>query len=192
MQIGRYQVIRELGRGAQSVVYLARDPQLDRPIAIKTMHFATHANSASQRGNAALLGEARIVGKLRHPNIVPIFDTGEAEGDPYLVFEYVPGKTLAQVLRETGAMPPLKTAQLMEQVLDAVEHAHSKGIVHRDLKPSNILLDESGAVRVMDFGIAAKIAAPRDGEDEYYGTPFYMAPEYIVKRAIDVRSDVFS
>ena len=192
MQIGRYQVIRELGRGAQSVVYLARDPQLDRPIAIKTMHFATPASSASERGNAALLGEARIVSKLRHPNIVPIFDAGEADGDPYLVFEYVPGKTLAQVLRETGAMPPLKTAQLMEQALDAVEHAHSQGVVHRDLKPSNILLDESGAVRVMDFGIAAKIAAPRDGEDEYYGTPYYMAPEYIEKRAVDVRSDVFS
>jgi serine/threonine protein kinase len=188
VQIGRYQVIRELGRGAQSVVYLARDPQLERSIAIKTMHF----DAASQRGNAALLGEARIVGKLRHPNIVPIFDAGEAGGDPYLVFEYVPGKTLAQVLRESGAMPPLKTAQLMVQALDALGHAHASGVVHRDLKPSNILLDESGAVRVMDFGIAAKIASPRDGDDEYYGTPYYMAPEYIEKRAVDVRSDVFS
>jgi serine/threonine protein kinase len=188
VQIGRYEVIRELGRGAQSVVYLARDPQLDRPIAIKTMHFATGQKSA----NAALLGESRIVGRLRHPNIVPIFDAGEADGDPYLVFEYVPGKTLAQVLREGGVLPALKSAQLMLQVLDGVGHAHAQGIVHRDLKPSNILLDESGAARVMDFGVAARIAAPRAGEGEYIGTPSYMAPEYIDSRTFDFRTDVFA
>lgn len=188
MQIGRFEVTRELGRGAQSIVYLARDPQLDRQVAIKTLRFAR----PDAADNAALLAEARTVGKLRHPNIVPIFDAGEVGADFYLVFEYVPGKTLAQVIRESGGLPPIRSAQLIAQVLDGIAHAHAQGIIHRDLKPSNILLDESGAVRVMDFGIATRVAARTEGEAGYAGTPAYMAPEYIKTHTAGARSDVFS
>jgi len=188
MKIGRFDIVRELGRGAQSVVYLARDPRLEREIAIKTVHF-TRPDPVK---NAMLLDEARLVSKLRHPNIVPIFEVGEEAGDLYLVFEYVPGKNLAQALKESGPQAPVRAVQTLCQILEGVGHAHSQGIIHRDLKPSNILLDDSGMVRVMDFGIASYLASHKAGEAEFTGTPAYMAPEYIAKRLVDERTDVFA
>jgi len=187
-RIGRFEVRGELGRGAQSTVYLGFDPQLQREIAIKTLHFGR----SDPAQNRVLLDEARMVGKLRHPNIVPIFEAGEEGGDLYLVFEYVPGKNLSEFLRDSGALSPVKAVTLLRPILDAVAHAHAMGIIHRDLKPSNILLDENGMARVMDFGIAARVDAPDAGKEEYTGTPAYMAPEYIEKREISERSDVFA
>jgi serine/threonine protein kinase len=187
--IGRFEIRRELGRGAQSVVYLAWDPQLQRDVAIKTMHFAT----AEAEQNASLLAEARTVSKLRHPNIVPIYDAGEADGDPYLVFEYVEGRSLADVLKVDGAFLPGKAADLMRQVCDALAQAHAQGIIHRDLKPSNILLDARGTPRVMDFGIAVRITGDgAEAQKGLSGTPYYMAPEYVTKQTISVRNDVFA
>ncbi|HRE15781.1 MAG TPA: protein kinase [Rhodocyclaceae bacterium] len=188
-KIGRFEIRRELGRGAQSVVYLGLDPQLQREVAIKTMHFA----QPSPDQNKMLLSEARMVSKLRHPNIVPIFDAGEQENDLYLVFEYVPGKTLSDFLRSSGALPAVQAVSKIRPVLDAVAAAHAQGIIHRDLKPSNILLDENGTPRVMDFGIAARVEGEAGkNAEEYTGTPAYMAPEYIDKRAIDARTDIFA
>ncbi|MBP7490148.1 MAG: protein kinase, partial [Azospira sp.] len=115
-KIGRFEIRRELGRGAQSVVYLAYDPQLEREIAIKTLHFSRP--DAAQ--NAALLAEARTVSQLRHANIVPIFEAGEEGGDLYLVFQYVPGKNLAQYLKDAGALSPVKAVTLMRSILEAV------------------------------------------------------------------------
>ena len=187
--IGRFEVRRELGRGAQSIVYLAWDPQLQREVAIKTLHFA-HADPEQ---DARLLAEARTVGRLRHANVVPIFDAGEQDGDPYLVFEYVPGSSLYEALAKDGAMPSAKAADLMRQVLDALAQAHALGIIHRDLKPSNILLDEQGMPRVMDFGIASTVieSDPQRGTG-FAGTPAYMAPEYINDRVVNERNDVFA
>jgi len=187
-RIGRFEVRGELGRGAQSVVYLGFDPQLQREIAIKTLHFSR----PDPAQNRVLLDEARTVSKMRHPNIVPIFEAGEVEGDLYLVFEYVPGKNLAEFLRQSGALPPVKAVTILGKVLDAVAHAHAQGIIHRDLKPSNILLDDDGTPRVMDFGIAARIDGANEGSDRVTGTPAYMSPEYILKRELSERSDVFS
>jgi serine/threonine protein kinase len=187
-KIGRFEVRKELGRGAQSTVYLGFDPQLQREIAIKTVHFS-NANPAQ---NQVLLDEARTVSKLRHPNIVPIFEAGEEGGDLYLVFEYVPGKNLAEFLRDSGALTPLKAAGILRPILDGLAHAHLQGVIHRDLKPSNILLDEDGTPRVMDFGIAARVDGPGDNAEEYSGTPAYMAPEYIDRRENSERSDVFA
>lgn len=186
-RIGRFDIRRELGRGGQSVVYLGFDPQLQREIAIKTVHFNRPDPAQSQ----VLLAEARMVSKLRHPNIVPIFEAGEQGGDPYLVFEYVPGKTLAEFLRDSGALSPVKAIGLLRPILDAVGQAHAQGIIHRDLKPSNILLDENATPRVMDFGIAVRVDSPNDSE-EYSGTPAYMAPEYIDRRESSERSDIFA
>lgn len=186
--IGRFEIRGELGRGAQSTVYRAFDPQLQREIAIKTLHFG-RANPAQNR---VLLDEARLVGKLRHANIVPIFEAGEEGGDLYLVFEYVPGKSLAEFLHASGALSPVKAVTTMRPILDAVAHAHAQGIIHRDLKPSNILLDENGIPRVMDFGIAAHVDAADASTEEYTGTPAYMAPEYIERREISERTDVFA
>ena len=187
-KIGRFEVRKELGRGAQSVVYLGFDPQLQREVAIKTVRFA----QPDVARNKTLLDEARTVSKLRNPNIVPIFEAGEEGGDLYLVFEYVPGKTLANFLKESGALSPVKAATLLRPILDAVASAHAQGIIHRDLKPSNILLDENGMPRVMDFGIATRIGNADGDLQEYTGTPTYMAPEYVARREISERSDIFA
>lgn len=187
-KIGRFDVKGELGRGAQSVVYLGFDPQLQREIAIKTVHF----NRPDPSQNKTLLDEARMVGKLRHPNIVPIFEAGEEAGDLYLVFEYVPGKNLGDFLQESGALPLVQALTMMRVILDAISHAHAQGLIHRDLKPSNILLDENATPRVMDFGIATRIEDAGGQGEGYSGTPAYMAPEYVDKRVVSARSDVFS
>lgn len=186
--IGRFEVRRELGRGAQSVVYLAWDPQLQREVSIKALNFT----QADKEQNAQLLKEARIVSRLRHPHIVPIFDVGEQDGQPYLVFEYIEGESLAEAIRAGGAVPPAKAAELMVQVLGALEEAHRQGIVHRDLKPSNILIDVSGAALVMDFGIAAQVSVGGAGEEGLSGTPGYMAPEYILHHAASEKVDIFA
>lgn len=187
-KIGRFEVRGELGRGSQSVVHLGFDPQLQREIAIKTLHF----NNPNPAQNKALLDEARSVSQMRHPNIVPIFEAGEQAGDPYLIFEYVPGKNLAEFLHDSGALSPVKAVTILRPILDAIAHAHAQGIIHRDLKPSNILLDENGTPRVMDFGIAAPLGSNNQVAEEYSGTPAYMAPEYIDKREVSERSDIFA
>lgn len=185
--IGRFEIRAELGRGAQSVVYLAFDPQLQREVAVKTMHFS----QAGSGFNEVLLAEARMVSPLRHPGIVPIFEAGEEQGDLYLVFEYVPGETLGNLIRRTGAMPPTRAADLMIRILDALAHAHSEGVIHRDLKPSNVLLTTDGLPRVMDFGIARRADVVNQAA-VLSGTPAYMAPEYITRREFGERSDVFA
>lgn len=188
-KIGRFEILRELGRGAQSVVYLARDPHLQREVAIKTLHFSRPDPLQNQR----LLEEARTVSQMRHPNIVPIFEAGEEGGDLYLVFEYVPGKNLGEYLRDSGALSPVRAIAIMQPVLDAIAHAHALGVIHRDLKPTNILLNEEGFARVMDFGIAARVETPQQGDDEpFTGTPAYMAPEYLEHHRIDAQTDVFA
>jgi serine/threonine protein kinase len=191
--IGRFEVRGELGRGAQSVVYLAWDPQLQREVAIKTLHFTR----ADPKRNAELLEEARTSSRFRHSNVVPIFDAGEQEGDPYLVFERVEGRNLAELLKAEGPLPPIKVANLMRQVADALAQAHAQGIIHRDLKPSNILVDQrDGAPRVMDFGIAMRAAdidpAAGPKAEGLTGTPAYMAPEYITQQRITPQIDVYA
>jgi serine/threonine protein kinase len=187
--IGRFEIRSELGRGSQSVVYLAWDPQLQREVAIKTLHF----DGSDAEENAVLLDEARMVSRLRHPNAVPIYDAGEQDGDLYLVFEYVEGRSLLEALEAEGRMPAPKAANLMRQVLDAVAQAHALGIIHRDLKPSNILLDRQGVPKVMDFGIASRLPeAGRENSRELIGTPAYMAPEYITLHLVSEKMDVFA
>ena len=187
-QIGRFEILRELGRGSQSVVYLARDPHLQREVAIKTLHFSR----SDPQKNQQLLSEARMVSQLRHANIVPIFEAGEEGGDLYLVFEYVPGTNLSDFLRKQGRQGPLRAIEIIKPVLDALAHAHAEGIIHRDIKPSNILIDEKGTPRVMDFGIAARSETLSKDGDSFMGTPAYMAPEYIQARESSERSDIFS
>ena len=186
-RIGRFEIIRELGRGAQSVVYLARDPHLQREVAIKTLHFSRPDPIKNQQ----LLVEARNVSPLRHPNIVPIFEAGEEQGDLYLVFEYVAGENLSDHLKRQGPLTPVRALAILIPVLDAIAHAHAAGIVHRDLKPSNILIAMDGSSRVMDFGIAARNEA-LVGEQPLLGTPCYMAPEYLEHRQSTPQGDLFA
>ncbi|MBA3032219.1 MAG: HDOD domain-containing protein [Gammaproteobacteria bacterium] len=188
--IGRFEIRGELGRGAQSVVYLAWDPQLQREVAIKTLHFSR----ADPARNALLLDEARMVGKFRHPHVVPIYDAGEQDGDPYLVFERVVGRNLADALKSDGPLSAIRAATLMLQIADVLAEAHALGIIHRDLKPSNIFLDvRDGAPRVMDFGIASQVAAEGSTEGQaLMGTPPYLAPEYITLQRITPQADIFA
>jgi serine/threonine protein kinase len=187
--IGRFLIRGELGRGAQSVVYLAWDQQLQREVAIKTLHFS----QPDPRHNALLLEEARTVSKLRHPNIVPIYDAGEQDGNPYLVFERVEGRSLAELLRTEGPIDAIKAAALLQQIADGLAQAHLQGIIHRDLKPSNVLIDSrDGAARVMDFGIASRVQRGREPHAALSGTPPYLAPEYITEKIINPQIDVFA
>ncbi len=190
--IGRFKVLRILGEGAQSVVYLAEDPHLQREVAIKTVHLAGGEDHLSR--TRALIDEARTVSKLQHPNIVPIFEAGEHEGNPYLIFEFVQGSDLAHLIKREGALPSQRAVELAIQILDAVAYAHQHNIIHRDLKPSNILLNAEGVPRVMDFGIATRISEKAGAEKVLmlFGTPGYMAPEYITGKEISPKLDIFA
>ncbi len=190
--IGRFKVLRILGEGAQSVVYLAEDTHLQREVAIKTVHLAGGEDHLKR--TQALIDEARTVSKLQHPHIVPIFEAGEHQGNPYLVFEYVQGSDLSHLIKQEGALPPQRAVEMIIQILDAVAYAHQNNIIHRDLKPSNILLNTEGTPRVMDFGIATRISEQAGAAKELmlFGTPGYMAPEYITDMEIGPRLDVFA
>lgn len=188
-RIGRFEVVRALGRGTQGSVWLAHDPQLKRDVAIKTIEVDGRHNPSAVR---TLLDEAVMMSRLVHANIVTLFDAGHDGDQPYLVFELVPGQTLATVLRDSGALPPIQACEIAIQILRGVEFAHQKGVAHRDLKPGNVMITEDGIARIMDFGIATLIST-RDASDEgFHGTPAYTAPEYIRNREFSPRSDVFS
>jgi serine/threonine protein kinase len=184
-RVGRFELRRVLGRGAQATVWLAFDPRLEREVALKLL-----GNSADSAAVGDWLYEARNVSRLTHPHIVPVFEADVHEGNPYLVFEYVAGPTLAEKLREGGALPPRAAVELFLGVLDALGAAHAAGLVHRDLKPSNILIDGAGRARVMDFGIAARV---QDGDDRRIaGTPGYMSPEAALGAAPAPSMDIFA
>jgi serine/threonine protein kinase len=184
-RVGRFVLREELGRGAQATVWLAHDERLEREVALKLLSPDADTLAVTQ-----WLHEARAVSRLSHPNIVPVFEADEHAGQPYLVFELVRGPTLADALRRNGAMPQRDACTLVMGVLDALRTAHEQGIVHRDLKPSNILLDGQGRARVMDFGIAARVAEAGDGR--IVGTPGYMSPEAAQGLSPTPQMDVFS
>lgn len=186
--LGRFELGRLLGRGAQASVWLGYDPRLDREVAIKVML----SGAADETGDVgSWLNEARSVSRLTHPNIVPVFEADVHGEQAYLVFEYVPGRTLTEHLKARGALPLAEALALMLGVLDALQTAHAAGVVHRDLKPSNILIDGSGRARVMDFGIAAR-AADAKTQQLIVGTPCYMSPEATRGAAPSPAMDVFS
>jgi serine/threonine protein kinase len=186
--LGRFELKRELGRGAQAHVWLAHDPRLDRDVAVKLLDPRADALSLNQ-----WLNEARAVSRLNHPHIVPVFEADQEDGQPYLVFEYVAGPTLAEAMRRRGAYGAREAVTLMLGVLDALAAAHAQGIVHRDLKPSNILLGSDGRARVMDFGIAARVAGGAGAvHGQIVGTAGYISPEAARGDAPVPAMDVFS
>ena len=194
-RIGRFDIISTLGRGAQGTVYLAEDSRLGRRVAVKTMHLERVDGPTQAHETEAMLGEARIVGKLSHPNIVTLFDAGEDAGVPYLVFEFVEGQTLGELIRERGMLTPADAVRIASGLLAGIDYAHEAGVVHRDLKPANIMLTRDGVPRVMDFGIASHHTKPeigKPGEQGLSGTPSYTAPEYLSGAAFTPRCDVFA
>jgi serine/threonine protein kinase len=190
-RIDRFAIQRTLGEGAEGTVYLATDTRLARPVAIKTLAREDPTRPGS-RGLAPNLDEARIISTLSHPNIVPLYDAGEEDGLPYLVFEYVEGQTLAALIREHGRLEIGRAVEIAIALAQGVAYAHDHRIVHRDLKPANVMITPDGVPRLMDFGIAQRVAPGSAGPQPVVGTPSYMAPEYIAKRSYLPASDVFS
>lgn len=183
--IGRFEVIRVLGKGAQGTVYLARDSHLGRQVAIKTLRAG--ADSMDQ-----LLQEARIVSRLQHPNIVTLFDAGEHRETPYLVYAFVEGETLAHQLKPREPMQLARAVQIICGILDGISYAHQQGVIHLDLKPANVMISNTGQPLVMDFGIARTLAQKPLDTGRINGTPHYLAPEIIEGRQPTPSSDLFS
>jgi serine/threonine-protein kinase len=194
-QLGRYQILEKLGQGAMGSVFRAKDPSLDRLVAIKTLGGAL---AIPEEHRAEYLErfqrEARAAGRLSHPNIVAVHDLGvdEKTGAPFIVMEHVAGVTLATVLQENPKLPIPQALEIVEQVAAALEEAHRHGIIHRDIKPANVFLDARGRVKVGDFGIARLPDSELTETGIGLGTPGYMAPEVLRGAKADARADVFA
>jgi len=193
-RIGRYKIVRELGRGAMGIVYHAIDPNIGRPVAIKTIRLSEFRDPQEQaKLRERLFREARSAGMLSHPGIVTIYDV-EQEGDlAWIAMEFVDGPTLDEVLSRETAIPAEQMFSILGQTAVALDYAHSKGIVHRDIKPANIMIAADGTTKITDFGIA-KITASEQFTmtGAIVGTPHYMSPEQVQGKPVDGRSDQFS
>src|ERR1700730_7603134 len=191
--IGRYEIEAELGRGAMGVVYRARDPKLDRIVAVKTVSLAGLDSAAEQEYRKRFVVEAQAAGRLSHPGIVTMFDVREEEPEPYLVMEYVKGQSLQELVsRENRTLPLSTTLQLVQEIAEALHYAHAQGVIHRDIKPANILVDENGHAKIADFGIAKLNQTNLTLHGQVLGSPAYMAPEQLGDGDVDSRSDLFS
>ncbi len=193
-KFGRYEIVGELGRGAMGIVYKARDPQIDRLVALKTVSLRGQEPEEEKEFLQRFMNEAQAAGRLHHAGIVAIFDVGKDPEtyDPYIVLEYVAGEALNRILAREKKLPLEKALQFAEEVAVALDYAHSQGVVHRDIKPGNILVTESGHAKIADFGIAKLNLAHFTLPGRVLGTPAYMAPEQLSGEGVDGRSDLFS
>ena len=191
-RIDRYEILAELGRGATGVVYKARDPELDRLVAIKTLRPARDL-PAEQCGELQrrLRSEAATVARLSHPHIVAIHDVVIGHDIPCIVMEHVEGSTLARLISE-APLEPARAIEIVLQICDALEYAHALGVVHGDIKPGNILVSATGLAKLGDFSTAQLSGQAGTGTGAMVGTPGYMAPEQVTDGAMDTRSDLFS
>jgi len=193
--IGRYRILKELGRGMMGVVYLAQVPALERLIALKTIDLAFSVPEAERATfEQRFLSEARVAARLQHPGIVVVHDVGrdDAEGGVlYIALEYLQGSTLAE-LAAAGPLAWTEALRLVAGVARALHHAHERGIVHRDVKPANVMLVASGQPKIMDFGIAKVPTMELTSSGQFFGTPLYMSPEQAAGDPLDGRSDLFS
>jgi len=188
---GRYRLERRLGEGGMASVYLARDEELDRPVAIKLLADNLAGDEAFRE---RFLREARIAAGLAHANVVAVFDAGEEDGRPYIVMEYVDGETLADSLaRAGGRLAPGRAVDLALQACAGLEHAHAAGLVHRDVKPHNLLLRTDGVLKVADFGIVRAAEATRMTEiGTVLGTAAYLAPEAAKGEDATAAADIYA
>ncbi|HSG00178.1 MAG TPA: serine/threonine-protein kinase, partial [Vicinamibacterales bacterium] len=185
--IGRYQVRRMIGQGGMGMVLLAWDPLLDREVAIKLLR------EDDDELRERFAREARSAAKLRHPNVVTIFDVGEHDGRPFIAMEYIEGETLAAIIRDRKSVPTPKRLQYIEGLCDGLSFAHRLGIVHRDVKPANVMVEPHGGVKILDFGIARASESVRlTRAGMLIGTLNYMSPEQVMGKTVDHRSDIFA
>lgn len=189
-RIGRYEITKRLGAGGMGVLYLAHDPLLERDVAIKVLsHLSPELRVRFSR-------EARAAARLKHPNVVILYDVGEEAGQPFIAMEYVEGETLGDIIRRRAPLDIWRKAQLMVELCDGLSYAHRMGVVHRDVKPSNLMLNADGVLKILDFGLARASSEMTSTEltmpGTMMGTPHYMSPEQIEGLPVDARSDIFS
>jgi eukaryotic-like serine/threonine-protein kinase len=189
-QIGKYQVLKLLGKGAMGQVFLARDTMLDRDVALKVM-VSNIADDPELK--ARFQREAKAVARMNHPNVVNVFDLGyHTDGSPYMAMELLKGDDLQKAMRQTPPLELDRKVNVILQVLQGLAHAHQAGIVHRDIKPANVFLNQDGTVKIMDFGVARLTTASMTGTGSIVGTADYMSPEQVRGAKVDGRSDLFS
>lgn len=192
--LGRYQLLRELGRGAMSVVYLGSDQKINRTVAIKTLNFANEfSGSAQQEVTRRFFREAETAGQLNHPNIVTIYDVGEDQGLAYIAMDYVAGTPLQDYALPGSLLPIEEVLAIVIKIAEALDYAHARGVVHRDIKPANILYErDTGRLKITDFGVAGVLNASKTRTGTILGSPSYMSPEQVGGGKVDGRSDLYS
>jgi CHASE2 domain-containing sensor protein len=189
---GRYEILRELGRGSMGTVYLGLDPKINREVAIKTLKYADVGPGDLDQVKTRFFREAEAAGKLSHPDIVSIYDVGEEHDMAYIAMELLSGRDLSRFCASGRQLPVQQILSIIADVAAALEYAHTQGVIHRDIKPANIMLLEDGRIKVTDFGIALVVDASKTRTGLVLGTPSYMSPEQVAGRTPDGRSDLFS
>jgi serine/threonine-protein kinase len=192
--LGRYEIERELGRGAMGTVYLGRDPRIGRTVAIKTLPLSEEFDSTQiDEVRRRFFQEAETAGRLSHPSIVTVYDAGEEHDLAYIAMDYIQGDSLDQHIRPDELMPLKDVFTVGIQVAEALGYAHEQNVVHRDVKPGNIIYDnDKGQLKVTDFGIACLTDNSKTRTGTILGSPYYMSPEQIAGKKVDGRSDLFS
>ncbi len=190
-QLGRYQILSELGRGAMGVVYKAEDPSLTRKVAIKTINLAMQGDARAEY-EARFFREAKAAGAFNHPNVIIIYDVGRERDLAYIAMELLEGRELRDIMAE-DRIALAAVLEIGAQVADGLAAAHERGVIHRDIKPANIMIVNGERVKIMDFGIARVVTSEEHTQTgSLLGSPKYMSPEQITGRAIDERTDLFS
>lgn len=191
--LGRYEIIKQLGKGAMGIVYLGQDPRINRTTAIKTFSFADDFEpEEAEKLKQKFFREAESAGTLSHPNIVTIYDAGDEHDLAYIAMEFLDGEDFQKYTKKNNLLPVRKVIDYIADIADGLDYAHEKGIVHRDIKPANIMILKSGVVKITDFGIARITATSQTQTGVVKGTPHYMSPEQITGKKVDGRSDIFS
>jgi serine/threonine-protein kinase len=191
--LGRYEVIKQLGKGAMGIVYLGQDPRINRTTAIKTVRFSDDFEpEEAEKMKEKFFREAESAGTLSHPNIVTIYDAGHELDLAYIAMEFLEGEELEKFTSKDNLLPMRKVIDYIADITDALAYAHQKGIIHRDVKPANIMLLKTGIVKITDFGIARITATSKTLTGVVKGTPYYMSPEQFAGKKVDGRSDIFS
>jgi predicted Ser/Thr protein kinase len=195
--IGRYEIVEELGRGAMGSVFKALDPAVGRTVALKTVHSAALSGEHAEEYRARFYREAKASGVLAHPGIVPVFDVGEHDGAPFLVMEFVSGRTLDSAMKKGERFSLDRVCEIGQQIAEALGYAHRQGVIHRDIKPANVLMTSrevygSERPRITDFGIAKLAQSELTSTGQLLGTPAFMPPEQFTGAPIDGRADLFS
>ena len=193
LTIGRYEIIRTIGRGAMGEVFLGRDPHINRLTAVKTVRFEDRfAEDDIEQVKGKFFREAESAGTLSHPHIVTIYDAGENGNTAYIAMEFLEGSTLLRFSRRQRLLPLRRLINYMIQVAEALDYAHTQGVTHRDIKPANIMLMQTGQIKITDFGIAHIATSSQTQTGVVKGTPYYMSPEQFSGQKVDGRSDIFS